>query len=299
MTSHTAPKPDEAMSLGGHEATGPRSAQSEAEIRRDLAAAYRVIAMKGMDDGIYTHISARLPDGPSGQKRFLLNPFGMSFDEVTAGNLVTVDESGAILDDPHGYGVNAAGFTIHSAVHMARHDAACVLHTHTVAGVAVSSVKEGLLSLNQWSAQFHGAIGYHDYEGIALDLEERERIIADLGGFAHTLLVGAELSRHETENCRETGVFNVAGTQKNTFVTPQSSIYQGPVVFRHGATDADNDALTYALATGPANGTVVVNANGTGLRRLGEGSLPVWISADQGYITDVLQRSWGEIKAEQ
>nr|WP_238318836.1 class II aldolase/adducin family protein [Pseudooceanicola atlanticus] len=181
MTSHTAPKPEEAMSLGGHEATGPRSAQSEAEIRRDLAAAYRVIAMKGMDDGIYTHISARLPDGPSGQKRFLLNPFGMSFDEVTAGNLVTVDESGAILDDPHGYGVNAAGFTIHSAVHMARHDAACVLHTHTVAGVAVSSVKEGLLSLNQWSAQFHGAIAYHDYEGIALDLEERERIIADLG----------------------------------------------------------------------------------------------------------------------
>ncbi|SDI41099.1 class II aldolase/adducin family protein [Alloyangia pacifica] len=150
-------------------------------LRRDLAAAYRLIALEGMDDGIYTHISARLPDGPGGEKRFLLNPFGLRFDEVTAANLVTVDETGAVIDDPYGAGVNAAGFTIHSAVHMARHDAVCVLHTHTVAGVAVSSVKEGLLSLNQWSAQFHDRIAYHAYEGIALDLAERERIVADLG----------------------------------------------------------------------------------------------------------------------
>lgn len=150
-------------------------------LRRDLAAAYRLIALEGMDDGIYTHISARLPDGPDGEKRFLLNPFGLRFDEVTASSLVTVDESGAVIDDPYGAGVNAAGFTIHSAVHMARHDAVCVLHTHTVAGVAVSSVEEGLLSLNQWSAQFHGQVAYHDYEGIALDLAERERLIADLG----------------------------------------------------------------------------------------------------------------------
>lgn len=181
MTSHSTPKTEEAMSLGGKQPGRPRSPQTEAEIRRDLAAAYRMIALKGMDDSIYTHISARLPDGPSGQKRFLLNPYGLMFDEVTSSNLVTVDEHGAILDDPHGLGVNAAGFTIHSAVHMARHDAVCVLHTHTVAGVAVSSVKEGLLSLNQWSAQFHGAIAYHDYEGIALDLDERERLVADLG----------------------------------------------------------------------------------------------------------------------
>ncbi|WP_417721841.1 class II aldolase/adducin family protein [Salipiger sp.] len=152
-----------------------------ADIRRDLAAAYRLIALEGMDDGIYTHISARLPDGPGGEKRFLLNPYGLRFDEVTAANLVTVDETGAVIDDPHGAGVNAAGFTIHSAVHMARHDAACVLHTHTVAGVAVSSVREGLLPLNQWSAQFHDRIAFHDYEGIALDLDERARIVADLG----------------------------------------------------------------------------------------------------------------------
>ncbi|WP_375260115.1 class II aldolase/adducin family protein, partial [Citreimonas sp.] len=88
-------------------------------VRRDLAAAYRLIALHGMDDGIYTHISARLPDGANGEKRFLLNPYGLSFDEVTAANLVTVDETGAVVDDPYGAGVNAAGFTIHSAVHMA------------------------------------------------------------------------------------------------------------------------------------------------------------------------------------
>lgn len=151
------------------------------DIRRDLAAAYRLIALEGMDDSIYTHISARLPDGPGGEKRFLLNPYGLRFDEVTAGNLVTVDETGAVVDDPYGAGVNSAGFTIHSAVHMARHDAVCVLHTHTVAGVAVSSIEEGVLPLNQWSAQFFNRIAFHDYEGIALDLDERQRIVADLG----------------------------------------------------------------------------------------------------------------------
>ncbi|NVK61508.1 MAG: class II aldolase/adducin family protein [Rhodobacteraceae bacterium] len=152
-----------------------------AQLRRDLAAAYRLIAHYGMDDSIYTHISARMPDGPDGEKRFLLNPYGLRFDEVTASNLVTIDETGAVVDDPYGAGVNAAGFTIHSAVHMARHDAVCVLHTHTVAGVAVSSIKEGLLPLNQWSAQFYDRIAFHDYEGIALNLAERERIVADLG----------------------------------------------------------------------------------------------------------------------
>ena len=98
-------------------------ADTVTQLRRDLAAAYRLIAHFGMDDGLYTHISARLPDGPGGEKRFLLNPYGLRFDEVTAANLVTVDETGAVVDDPYGAGVNAAGFTIHSAVHMARHDA--------------------------------------------------------------------------------------------------------------------------------------------------------------------------------
>lgn len=157
----------------------PDTAFSDTETglaRRELAAAYRLIAHLGMDDGIYTHISARI-----GEDLFLLNPFGLSFREVRASNLVTIDHEGTIVDDPHGHGVNAAGFTIHSAIHMARHDVLCVAHTHTVAGVAVSSQEEGLLPLNQWSLQFHNRMAYHDYEGIALDLSERERLVRDLG----------------------------------------------------------------------------------------------------------------------
>jgi ribulose-5-phosphate 4-epimerase/fuculose-1-phosphate aldolase len=148
------------------------------QARIDLAASYRLIHRLGMDDSIYTHISVRLPGT---HDSFLINPYGMRFEEVTASNLVTVDIDGKVIDDPLGLGINPAGFTIHSAIHMARHDVACVLHTHTVAGVAVSSLKCGLLALNQWSAQFAGRTAYHDFEGIALDLDERTRLINDLG----------------------------------------------------------------------------------------------------------------------
>lgn len=147
-------------------------------IRKDLAAAYRLVAHMGMDDSIFTHISARLPGD---DEHFLLNPYGYRFDEVTASNLVTVSHEGVVIDDPVGHGINQAGFTIHSAVHSARPDVACVLHTHTVAGVAVSCLEEGLLSLNQWAMEFHGRVAYHDYEGIALSLDERQRLVADLG----------------------------------------------------------------------------------------------------------------------
>lgn len=153
------------------------------DIRRDLAAAYRLIALDGMDDGIDTHISARLPD-----ERFLLNAYGLRFNEVRADNLVTVDADGRVLDDPTGLGINPAGFTIHSALHAARPDVNCVLHTHTVAGVAVSSLEEGLLPLNQWALQFHGRLAYHDFEGIALALDERERLAADLGHHSAMIL---------------------------------------------------------------------------------------------------------------
>jgi len=125
------------------------------QARIDLAAAYRLIHRLGLDDSIYTHISARVPGT---HDRFLINPYGMRFEEVTASNLVTVDIDGNIVDDPLNLGINPAGFTIHSAVHAARHDAACVLHTHTVAGVAVSCQEQGLLPLNQWSLQFTGPI---------------------------------------------------------------------------------------------------------------------------------------------
>ncbi|WP_315701188.1 MULTISPECIES: class II aldolase/adducin family protein [unclassified Bradyrhizobium] len=148
------------------------------QARVDLAAAYRLIHRLGMDDSIYTHISVRLPGT---HDRFLINPYGMRFEEVTASNLVTVDIVGKVTDDPLGLGINPAGFTIHSAIHMARPDVACVLHTHTVAGVAVSSLKCGLLPLNQWSLQFAHRVAYHDFEGIALDLDERSRLINDLG----------------------------------------------------------------------------------------------------------------------
>ncbi|AXS41651.1 class II aldolase/adducin family protein [Breoghania sp. L-A4] len=161
----------------------PSSAGTQArqpEERIQLAAAYRLIAYFKMDDSIFTHISGRAP-ADEGEHAFLINPFGLRFDEVKASDLVTVDLNGDILRDSHGAGINKAGFTIHSAVHEARPDVHCVLHTHTVAGVAISSMEEGILPLNQWSLQFHDRLAFHDYEGIALDLGERERLVADLG----------------------------------------------------------------------------------------------------------------------
>jgi len=150
---------------------------AERRVREDLAAAYRLVAHYGMDDSIYTHISARVPGT---QDQFLINPYGMLFRDITASSLVKIDTEGRVLET-NGYPVNPAGFTIHSAIHMARHDAACVLHTHTVAGVGVSSLACGLQPSNQWALQFHNRVAYHEYEGIALDLEERERLVADLG----------------------------------------------------------------------------------------------------------------------
>ncbi|KAF1018265.1 MAG: Decarboxylase NovR [Paracidovorax wautersii] len=158
---------------------------AERQVREDLAAAYRLVAHFGMDDSIYTHISARVP-GTDDQ--FLINPFGMLFCDITASSLVKIDTEGRIVE-PSDYAVNPAGFTIHSAVHMARHDAHCVLHTHTLAGVGVSSLAGGLQPCNQWALQFHNRVVYHTFEGIALNHEERERLIADLGPKAKALIL--------------------------------------------------------------------------------------------------------------
>jgi ribulose-5-phosphate 4-epimerase/fuculose-1-phosphate aldolase len=152
-------------------------AKEEWDVRVKLAACYRLVAHYGWDDLVYTHISARVP-GPD--HHFLINPYGVMFDEVTASSLVKVDLEGRVVLD-NGYAINPAGYTIHSAVHAARPDAGCVLHLHTNAGVAVSAQKFGLLPLSQTAMIFTGQIAFHDYEGIALDLAERERLVADLG----------------------------------------------------------------------------------------------------------------------
>jgi ribulose-5-phosphate 4-epimerase/fuculose-1-phosphate aldolase len=154
-----------------------RVSAEEWAVRCDLAALYRLVALHGWDDMVYTHISARVP-GP--EHHFLINPYGMFFEEITASSLVKIDLEGEIVE-PTPYAVNPAGFTIHSAIHEARDDARFVLHLHTNAGVAVSAQKDGLLPLSQHALIALPFLSYHEYEGIALDLGERERLVRDLG----------------------------------------------------------------------------------------------------------------------
>jgi ribulose-5-phosphate 4-epimerase/fuculose-1-phosphate aldolase len=150
----------------------------EWQARVDLAACYRLVALFGMNDLVYNHVTARVP-GEEG--RFLINPYGYAYEEITASSLVKIDFDGKVaLDSGTGYGVNLAGFVIHSAVHKARHDVACVIHTHSPAGMAVSALQCGLLPLTQ-NAMFFGSIGYHGYEGPAIDLDEQQRLVRDLG----------------------------------------------------------------------------------------------------------------------
>ena len=150
---------------------------AEWEARVNLAAAYRLTALFGWDDLVFTHISARVP-GP--EHHFLINPYGMMFDEITASSLVKIDLDGRNVSDSP-YDVNPAGFTIHSAVHAAREDALCVMHTHSVNGVAVSAQEAGLLPLSQQSLGVLASLGYHDYEGVALVEDEKPRLVRDLG----------------------------------------------------------------------------------------------------------------------
>ena len=159
-------------------------AAQEARLRRELAAVYRLIAHFKMTDLIYNHISVRLP-GP--EHRFLLNPFGLLYEEITASNLVVVGLDGQLVTDGP-WKVNPAGFVIHSAIHSAREDALCVLHTHTKAGCAVAAQEHGLLPLNQMSLEFYNRVAYHDYEGIALSNAEKDRLVADLGDKAVMIL---------------------------------------------------------------------------------------------------------------
>ena len=150
---------------------------AEWQLRCDLAAAYRLVALHGWSDLVFTHISARLPGNGHG---FLINPYGLLFEEITASSLVSVDQAGNKLQDSP-FPVNAAGFTIHSAVHAVRDDALCVLHTHTRAGVAVAAQRCGVLPISQQSTFVLASLAYHDYEGVALRDDEKPRLQTDLG----------------------------------------------------------------------------------------------------------------------
>ncbi len=151
--------------------------QEEWETRQDLAAFYRTIPYFGWDDLIFTHISAKVPGADD---EFLINPYGFLFDEITASNLVKVNLKGKILSDTNNF-INPAGFTIHSAIHESREDAHCIVHLHSNDGVAVASLKDGLLPLSQTGMLVRSQIAYHDYEGVALFEEEKERLVKDLG----------------------------------------------------------------------------------------------------------------------
>ncbi|MBQ1542920.1 class II aldolase [Caulobacter sp. CCUG 60055] len=164
-------------SLPGVGSLKGKVSEAEWKARVDLAALYRLVALHGWDDMIFTHISARIP-GP--EHHFLINPYGMFFGEMTASALVKIDLDGNIIQETP-YFINPAGFTIHSAIHAAREDAQFVMHLHSDQGVAVSAHKDGLLPLTQHALIVLPRLAYHDYEGIALNLDERERLVADLG----------------------------------------------------------------------------------------------------------------------
>jgi ribulose-5-phosphate 4-epimerase/fuculose-1-phosphate aldolase len=180
-----------------------RVSREEWDTRVDLAAFYRLVHHYRMDDLVYNHVSARVP-GEEGH--FLINAYGMTYDEITASSLVKIDFDGkVILDSGTGYGVNQAGFVIHSAVHRGRHDVACVAHTHSPAGMAVSAMKCGLLPLTQ-NAMFFSGVGCHDYEGPAVDLDEQKRLVADLG-------------EHDAMILRNHGLLAVGRTVPEAFIT--------------------------------------------------------------------------------
>ena len=170
-------------------------------VRVDLAACYRLVAEFGWSDLVFTHITARVPGA---EDQFLINPYGMLFDEITASSLVKIDLEGNKIEDSP-FPVNPAGFTIHSAVHAAREDARCVLHVHSVNGVAVSAQKQGVLPISQQSIFVLSSLGYHAYEGVALNPEEKPRLVADLGDKSFLML-------------RNHGLLTVAATVPDAFL---------------------------------------------------------------------------------
>lgn len=196
MTISTSP-----ISVSMHE----KVSSEEWGARVQLAACYRLVAKYGMTDLIYNHITSRVP-GEEGH--LLINSYGMLYEETTASSLIKIDLNGKVIEDPGtGYGVNQAGYIIHGAVHQGRPDVTCVLHTHARASMAVSMMECGLLPLSQHAMRFYGHVGYHEYEGVALEFDERQRLIADLGD--HNVLF---LRNHGLLVCGRTvaEAFNIA-----------------------------------------------------------------------------------------
>jgi ribulose-5-phosphate 4-epimerase/fuculose-1-phosphate aldolase len=201
----------------------------EWQLRVDLAACYRLVALYGWSDLVFTHISARVP-GP--EHHFLINPYGLMFDEITASSLVKVDQQcNKIIDSP--YPVNPAGFVIHSAVHAAREDIQCVLHTHTKAGIAVSAQKNGVLPISQQSTFVLASLAYHDYEGVAFRDDEKPRLQADMGHANFLMLrnhglltcgktiADAFLSMYTFENTCQIQIAAQSGGSELTHVNPK------------------------------------------------------------------------------
>ena len=176
---------------------GGRFSEVEWRERVDLAACYRLIAHFGMTDLIYNHITARVPGGADGGPHILINAFGQRYEEITASSLFKIDLAGNVITAPDlPYGINHAGYIIHSAIHGARHDLTCVVHTHTRAGMAVAATRDGLLPISQGALRFYNRVAYHDFEGPAVEPDERQRLVDDLGDKDamilrnHGLLVG-------------------------------------------------------------------------------------------------------------
>ncbi len=218
-------------SLAGVISLKGKVSEEEWHARTELAALYRLVALHGWDDMIYTHISARIP-GPGHE--FLINPYGMLFEEITASSLVKIDLEGNILQDTP-YMINPAGFTIHSAIHDAREDAKYVMHLHSDQGVAVAAQKEGLLPISQHALIVLPMLAYHDYEGIALNLDERERLVADIGDKTvmllrnhGTLSVGESAADCWTrmfylERACKQQIMALSGGRENVLMAPESA----------------------------------------------------------------------------
>lgn len=178
-----------------------QTSTSELQLRRELAACFRLIAHFKMTDLIYTHATLRLP-GP--ERCFLINPYGLLFDEIRASDLLKIRPDGTLMDSGPGL-INLAGYVIHSAIHAAREDAHCVVHTHTRAGCAVAAQRDGLQPINQISLEFYGRVAYHDYEGISYDLDEQQRLVRDVGDKAVVIL-------------RNHGLLTLGGTVAQAFL---------------------------------------------------------------------------------